>query len=183
MGRRTFDTIGEVLFWSYANIAMADAAIRRGDSSYGRIHYMIRQRLYYGLCRGSMALGTLYNDEREKLLSQGKCSYCGSVASPSLDHLWPRARGGLDEAENLVFACRSCNSSKRDLDLLVWAERQGRFPPVAILRRYLKLAIRYCDDRKLLGNMVADEKNHDLPFDLSRVPRKMPPPVELIWAW
>lgn len=46
MGRRTFDTIGEVLFWSYANLAMADAAIRRGDPFYGRVHYMIRQRLY-----------------------------------------------------------------------------------------------------------------------------------------
>lgn len=183
MGRRSFDTIGDVLFWSYANLAMADAAIKRNDPAYGRIHYMIRQKLYYGLRNGTIALGSLYHDEREKLLSQGKCSYCGAPDNPSIDHLWPKSCGGSDQPENLIFSCRSCNSSKNDLDLLAWAERKGLFPPLAILRRYLKLAIRYSSDNDLLGTPLSEAESLALPFEINRVLLKFPPPKDLIWAW
>lgn len=45
------------------------------------------------------------------------CQYCGATEQSSgahlhLDHLTPRAHGGLDVASNLVLACRSCNSSR-----------------------------------------------------------------------
>ena len=46
VGRRSFDTLGQVLFWSYANLAMADAAVRRGAEKYGVPYYMIRAKLY-----------------------------------------------------------------------------------------------------------------------------------------
>lgn len=41
------------------------------------------------------------------------CSYCGTNAEKmTLDHVIPQSRGGSHAAENLVLACRSCNSSK-----------------------------------------------------------------------
>jgi hypothetical protein len=40
-----------------------------------------------------------------------KCSYCSAPAE-AWDHVMPRSRGGPDTAENLVPACRSCNSQK-----------------------------------------------------------------------
>lgn len=54
------------------------------------------------------------------------CVYCGATAASSgahlhLDHLTPRAAGGLDVATNLVLACRSCNSRRQDLTLSAWA--------------------------------------------------------------
>lgn len=57
---------------------------------------------------------------------------------------------GPDAGENLVWACRPCNSAKRAEDVLEWIERQGEFPPLLPLRRYLKLAIEYCDAEHLL---------------------------------
>lgn len=42
----------------------------------------------------------------------GACRYCGSLDNPTFDHVAPRCQGGGDEAENLVVACRSCNSRK-----------------------------------------------------------------------
>lgn len=42
----------------------------------------------------------------------GACVYCGSADHPTLDHIVPRSRGGLDKPENLTLACRSCNSKK-----------------------------------------------------------------------
>ncbi len=43
----------------------------------------------------------------------GECQYCGSRAE-SIDHIVPRSRGGRHEWENVVAACRRCNTSKRD---------------------------------------------------------------------
>ncbi len=41
------------------------------------------------------------------------CQYCGRVAE-NVDHVQPRSRGGAHEWENVVAACRRCNSRKRD---------------------------------------------------------------------
>ena len=56
----------------------------------------------------------------------GKCAYCMAPAD-TMDHVEPLARGGLHIPENLVPACRSCNSSKNDSSLLLWLMRGG--PP------------------------------------------------------
>lgn len=60
---------------------------------------------------------------REGHASRGdRCAYCGIVPNelgrhadyPSLDHALPQTRGGGDEADNLVYCCRGCNSTKGD---------------------------------------------------------------------
>ncbi len=42
-----------------------------------------------------------------------RCQYCGRAAE-SIDHVVPRSRGGQHVWENVVAACRTCNSRKRD---------------------------------------------------------------------
>lgn len=42
------------------------------------------------------------------------CLYCGSDKDLVRDHLVPRSRGGTNIPENIVQACRSCNSRKLD---------------------------------------------------------------------
>jgi 5-methylcytosine-specific restriction endonuclease McrA len=42
-----------------------------------------------------------------------RCQYCGSVAE-NLDHVIPRSRGGEHTWENVVAACRRCNTRKED---------------------------------------------------------------------
>ncbi len=44
-----------------------------------------------------------------------KCGYCGRGDLPlTIDHIIPRARGGVDTWENLVCACTVCNNRKGD---------------------------------------------------------------------
>jgi 5-methylcytosine-specific restriction endonuclease McrA len=46
-----------------------------------------------------------------------KCVYCGTSLTPKTltkDHVLPLFGGGTNYVENLVPACKSCNSSKRD---------------------------------------------------------------------
>ena len=40
-----------------------------------------------------------------------RCHYCGQAAT-TIDHVWPKSRGGDDHPNNLVRACAACNSSK-----------------------------------------------------------------------
>jgi 5-methylcytosine-specific restriction endonuclease McrA len=42
-----------------------------------------------------------------------RCQYCGGHAD-SIDHVVPRSRGGEHIWENVVAACRGCNTTKRD---------------------------------------------------------------------
>ncbi|MGH9070621.1 MAG: HNH endonuclease [Acidimicrobiales bacterium] len=42
-----------------------------------------------------------------------RCQYCGADAE-NIDHIIPRSRGGTHTWENVVAACRPCNSRKED---------------------------------------------------------------------
>jgi 5-methylcytosine-specific restriction endonuclease McrA len=42
-----------------------------------------------------------------------RCQYCGAAAE-NLDHVVPRSRGGEHSWENVVAACRRCNSRKEN---------------------------------------------------------------------
>jgi hypothetical protein len=45
------------------------------------------------------------------------CQYCGRRGGElEVDHVVPYSRGGSDEMDNLVAACRSCNQGKSDDD-------------------------------------------------------------------
>jgi len=41
-----------------------------------------------------------------------RCRYCGAAEHLTVDHVVPRCQGGSDDPDNLVVACRSCNSRK-----------------------------------------------------------------------
>lgn len=174
-------TIGELLHWSYANLAMAHAAINAKAENYGRTHFMIRSRLNAGLNKQTMNIGPLAEDERLKMILPQACCYCGSREYLSVDHLIPTKRGGANSGDNLVWACRSCNSSKCANDALEWLADKGRFPPILLLRRYLKLAIEISKERGLMTVAIAEAP--ELPFSLSAIPQTYPQPNQLrLWV-
>ncbi|MEZ4474375.1 MAG: HNH endonuclease [bacterium] len=169
-------TVRQTLAKAYANLAMAHAAVDRGDQRFGPVHFMIRGRLRKGLESGTMRLGSLLDDERARLDRPQACAWCGSRTGLQLDHLIPKSRGGPETADNAVWACRPCNGSKGAKDPLRWLAEKGRFPPLLILRRYMKLAFRYFEDRDQLDG--PDPGDH--PFELDALPMQYPSPTELI---
>ncbi len=173
--RPNIETVLDHVAWSYANLARADAAVREGCEEYKRQHHIIRSRLFKGLRTGSMSMRSMYDDERLKMTLPQACCYCGSTANLSLDHLIPRLKGGADEADNLVWACRSCNSSKGASSLLAWMESRNNFPSLFVLRRYLKLVARYCEKNGLMQLALDDAREHHLPFELELLPYAFPP--------
>lgn len=176
----TPNTVGELLHWSYANLAMAHAAVSASAERYGPRHFMIRARLYKGLNVGTMKVGSLADDDRLKMILPQACCYCASTVALSVDHLMPTSKGGKNTGDNLVWACRSCNSSKGASDVVEWLLRRNEFPPLLLLRRYLKLAIEICRERELMDALLASAP--ELPFAMSAVPQSYPKPNELkLW--
>jgi 5-methylcytosine-specific restriction endonuclease McrA len=57
-------------------------------------------------------------------LSQTPCFYCGATERLTVDHVIAVARGGRDSIGNLVSACKSCNSQKRDLTIMEWRKKR-----------------------------------------------------------
>jgi hypothetical protein len=85
------ETVRSVLYWSYANLAMAHAAVAQGADTYQKQHFMIRNRLYHGLLKGTMNVGSILDDERLKLRYPQSCAYCGTRQNLSMDHLLPES--------------------------------------------------------------------------------------------
>jgi hypothetical protein len=182
---------------------MAVASFQHNEAAYQKPDFMVRSKVYYGLLRGTLQLGSFLKDEKLKAITSDACCYCNSQSDLTLDHLIPRLKGGKHSADNYVVACRSCNSSKKALDLLEWMAKKGRFPPLGLLRRYLKLVIHYCVENDLMDN-VLEQKNgaqrqlslfddwektieapggngpgDGLPFTIELVPHVFPAPVDL----
>jgi len=55
-----------------------------------------------------------------------KCGYCGDEAT-SLDHIIPRFRSGSSNRNNLIPACRRCNTNKASAKMEEWYRQQSYF--------------------------------------------------------
>ena len=45
------------------------------------------------------------------------CAYCGKYRDLTVDHIFPKSKGGKDHWDNLISACKKCNSRKGDRTL------------------------------------------------------------------
>jgi hypothetical protein len=61
-------------------------------------------------------------------LTGQRCIYCGE-RSESIDHVFPKSRGGLSVTENCVPACLGCNGRKGDADVFAWYRQQRFYDP------------------------------------------------------
>jgi len=179
MAKQKIETVREQIYWSYANLAMAHTAVDKKQAKYERFNYMIRAKLFKGLKEGTMNMRTIFDDEKIKLQTGQICNYCGSAEKLALDHIFPQKFGGQDNAENLIFACRTCNSSKGKKDLMEWMDFRKKFLPLMIIRRYLKLTFSYSLENNLIDKKIEDLKDMELPFKIDLLPTSYPAPINL----
>ena len=79
--------VSDLLYRSYANLAIAHDAVERGLSKYDRTSFIIRARLLKGLTTREMHIRSFFDDEKFKLFNGARCVYCGSTANLSVDHV------------------------------------------------------------------------------------------------
>jgi hypothetical protein len=61
--------------------------------------------------RGS---GVILNRQNVFRRDNNRCQYCHGTRELTLDHVRPKSRGGNTSWDNLVTACKKCNSKKGD---------------------------------------------------------------------
>lgn len=182
MAERKYNTLRELIYWSYANLQMADAARSMHKNKYDRMCYAIRAKAYKSYTEGIWHISDLYKQQIEKLQqSNTTCAYCGKEFTDSkkitIDHIFPRIKGGTNEMENIVFACKSCNSSKGDRDMFGWyVEHFNTFPSIYLTATYLKKIYLYAQTNNLLDLELDTLNEYDLPFDWHYIPIKYPEP-------
>ena len=57
-----------------------------------------------------------------------RCVYCGSDENLTIDHVRPKCMGGVDNADNCVTACRSCNQAKGSMHVLSFIKEYDLHP-------------------------------------------------------
>ena len=70
---------------------------------------------YRARLAGVASTATAEHEKAIKAAYKGRCAYCGRKPKQlTIDHVIPLAKGGSHIPENLVPACKPCNSAKRD---------------------------------------------------------------------
>jgi len=145
-------TIKDLIFWEYAKLIAGSALSNR--KNYGFVMHNFKQ-LQTGQKKWSDIL-------REDLkIDSGKCSYCGSADGLSNDHIVPKRECHFAEIHNIVKACKKCNSSKGDKDLIDWWGIDRRYEiPRIVMGKYLKMLYVCHDCRQTIdkGDLNKDGK-------------------------
>jgi hypothetical protein len=182
-GNRTyskFSNFGEYLFYSYANLQMLCYAIGAGKKKYDRTCYMVRAKAFKAYKEGAWNIHDLMENNIAKIKGNNHCWYCGkqlTAAQLTKDHVFARSKGGNNDMDNIIMVCKSCNSSKGNMDLFKWyCEVRGEFPPVSILAHYLKNIYLYSIEHQLMDKQAEELDVMDLPFDWQYIPIKYPEP-------
>jgi len=120
----------DLIFYEYAKL-ISKSAKRWGDYKfvYGR---------YNSLKNGKIKMSTTLREwKKEQEKNENYCVYCSSKKNLSIDHIIPKKLGGTDSPDNLVLACKKCNSSKKDLSLFLWMSKHDKWPNIDLLDRIL----------------------------------------------
>jgi hypothetical protein len=176
-----FANFGEYLYYAYANLQMLIYALNSGKPKYDRSCYMIRAKAFKAYKEGRWEINDLYKNNKWKMQGGNYCWYCGKqVASRdelTADHIFPRSKGGDSSLDNLALVCKSCNSSKNNMDLLEWYfERRDEFPMPYIFAHYYKQLYLYAKEHDLLDKHREDLEKMDLPFNINYIVLKFPEP-------
>ena len=175
-----FANFGEYLFWSYANLQMLCAALNMGTAKYDKSCYMIRAKAFRAYKEGRWNIHDLLEFNVSKIKENNYCWYCGKEMEPSKltkDHVFPRSKGGTNVMDNIIMVCKTCNSSKGNMDLFEWyATVRKEWPPLNILIHYLKNIYLYSIENGLMDKHAEEMDAMELPFKWQYIPLDYPQP-------
>lgn len=99
-----------------------------------------------------------------------RCCYCGKpLDDPTKDHIEPISKGGRMVRENILPCCRECNSSKKDLDMLSWYQKQSFYSAARMqrIRDYIDAVLLLGDTDGIGELVVTKEVTREVPPDVT----------------
>ena len=97
-------SVKDLIYWQYAKIIAQSAGL--GKKDYGFVMNSFKQ-----LRQGEI----FWNEIREYVKEKeypNECIFCGANTSLTLEQMLPQKYNGPNTEKNLVWICKSCNSSK-----------------------------------------------------------------------
>jgi len=166
---KAIKTVRELIYWEYAKIIAKAAGF---ENEFGFI--MSR---YTKLKNGTIKMSDILRENLKQRDCERCCVYCGSGENLHNDHLIPKSKGGPNIIDNIVLACRKCNSSKKDKDIFEWygLDRKEEIPPT-IKGLYLQLVLSF---HKKAGTLDKDDVNMDGKLDVLDLGAIFTPPIPL----
>ena len=159
---------------------MLCAALNMGKKKYDRSCYMIRSKAFKAYKEGRWNIHDLLEFNVAKIKENDYCWYCGKEMEPSKltkDHVFPRSKGGANDMDNIIMVCKTCNSSKGNMDLFEWyATVRKEWPPLNILIHYLKNIYLYSLENGLMDKHAEEMDAMELPFKWQYIPIDYPQP-------
>lgn len=101
-----------------ADYARRSLAVRAANARYARGHPQVaRTKRHRRRARLVSAAGSFTAAEWTALVNlyDGRCAYCGRSGPLEVEHRIPLSRGGRNSIDNILPACRTCNSRKHRL--------------------------------------------------------------------
>jgi hypothetical protein len=141
-------TVRDLLFWQYAKIIAESAGIGKKDWGFVTSKFKL-------LRQGEISWNQIreYVKEKENI---DECVFCGATANLTLEHLFPRHLNGPDAEKNVVWICKTCNSSKGSKKLYEYFTFKGGLEAAkyAVPRiaegKYLKFAFEKLEENGFL---------------------------------
>lgn len=172
------NNFGEFIMYAYANMQMLIMALNTGREKFDTTCYMVRAKAFKAYREGRWKIHDLYVNNVWKMRGGDFCWYCRTEIPRdklTIDHIFPRSKAGADDIDNIVFVCKSCNSSKSNLDLLEWyAERRKLWPMPYIFAYYLKHVYYYALENGLMNKTSEEIDAMNLPFKYQYIPLNYP---------
>lgn len=148
-------TIRDLIFWEYAKLISGSAGL-------GRKQFSFIMKKFKELQQGEIKWSDILREDLK--IDNTKCVYCGSIENLSNDHIVPKRECHFAEIHNIVIACKNCNSSKSDKDLIEWYGLEKRYEmPRIVMGKYLKMLYVCHECRETLQK---SDLNADGNFDL-----------------
>lgn len=164
-----YKTFGETLFWTYATWQAIYTTANSGEDTIGKKFYVFRQIFYNKFKSGKQHITDLYRFNKLKMQYAGFCFYCYRDFPPedlTADHVFPRVKGGTNDMDNIIFVCKSCNSSKGKKDLLEWfLLNRGELPSPFVLGHYFRQIYQYAVEHDLMAKDFEEVCQMSLPFN------------------
>ena len=96
-------------------IGWKDLPVREGEPVIHASHSIHRVPEIIIVARYQLIPKNQLNFNRKNLFRRDDCcQYCGVRGADSVDHVFPRSRGGKSNWENCVVCCFDCNQKKKD---------------------------------------------------------------------
>lgn len=177
-----FNNFGELLFYAYSNLQMLCYALDNKKPKYDKMCFIIRAKAFKAYKDGRWNIHDLMQFNVAKIRNNNVCWYCGKELPANeltIDHVFPRSKGGGNDMDNIIMVCKNCNSFKGNMDLLEWYFKvRKEWPPLNVFIHYLKNIYLYSKENGLMDKHSYELDKMKLPFNYRYIPIEYPQPID-----